>query len=169
MKNIFISIDPGLYSFGYAIFSSPLDNSDLFFLSSGTITFSSRETLPNKLSQLYEFFYNLIHEKYLSRSDFTVFIICENQFIKHNQRDIFTLVACKSIFILLSGQLNCAFFQMSPCEVKKIITGSGAAEKSDVLRCLQILYPGFSPSSLDESDAAALALAAWRKSLVGSK
>ncbi len=48
--------------------------------------------------------------------------------------------------------------EYAPTEIKKALTGTGRAEKTQVKRMVSMMLQRYEPASLDESDALAIAI-----------
>lgn len=157
-KYILIGIDPGSFRLGYAvvIFFNGVVSLD----KSGVIVFRKKDSLSQKLFYVFDYFKKMASD-YIS-FDFRVFFSIEKQYLDKNPRSSFILVSFNSVILLLSELFNTKCFEMSPTQVKKIVSGHGSSTKTDI--CL-ILEKQFNISldvfSLDQSDAIAIAIAGY--------
>jgi crossover junction endodeoxyribonuclease RuvC len=172
-----LSIDPALNNLGYAIIEKTNKN-EINIINSGTIKVKIEQTAGLK-SDLRNYFLQTEIEE---GSDILKIkqIISEIQKIYHNQginavviEETFVNINMKSSLSLalarggligfFSSMDNIKIFQITPTEVKKIITGNGKSEKEQVLRMLKMLFPKYQKlneiKKMDESDAIAIGVA----------
>lgn len=85
----------------------------------------------------------------------------ERVFSGRNPQSLITLGEARGVLLLALAEQGLVPAEITPAEVKRAITGAGAAEKEQVRRMVVALLPGASagrPLALDAADAAAIAL-----------
>ncbi len=155
-----LGIDPGLSVTGYGIMQKT--GSQISIVDYGTVRFSSKNHLSVRIGQFYTFFNEAIPKNNITH------IALETPFLGKNAQNFLKLGYLRGILYLLADQHNCTIAEFSPRQVKKAVTGSGAAPKEQVARVLTRLFKGLeTPKSLDISDALAVTLCgAWQISTV---
>ncbi|KAA0252548.1 crossover junction endodeoxyribonuclease RuvC [Acidobacteria bacterium ACD] len=86
----------------------------------------------------------------------------ERVFSGRNPQSLITLGEARGVLLLALASAGVPTAEITPAEVKRAITGAGAAEKEQVRRMVLALLPGASSGrrlALDAADAAAIALA----------
>ena len=153
---IILGVDPGLSVTGYGIMVKK--GSQISILDYGAVKFSSKNTLPIRIGQFYAFFNEAIPKNNITH------ISLETPFLGKNAQNFLKLGYLRGILYLLADQHNCTLAEFSPRQVKKAVTGSGAAPKEQVARVLTRLFKGLeTPKTLDISDALAVTLCgAWQ-------
>ena len=155
--SIFIGIDPGSNKLGFAIIANYFGKVRL--VKSGVIVFHKNDSLQKKLLYVFNYF-NEVALGYFKDGN-TVFFSLERQYCDKNPQSAFILVAFYSIFLLLAEQYKNECIVMTPCQIKKLISGSGKSSKEELLFFLRKQFNLYLiVSTLDESDAIAIALCA---------
>lgn len=158
-KHFIIAIDPGSARLGYSIISlSP----QLNLIKSGVLCFPPHVPLGDKLLSFYNFLFQSFSD--LSFFDGKISIAIEQPFFLKNVHSAFVLNSFYSIALFFSSQYHIYFISLSPCEIKKSISGSGSSSKEAVGIFIRAYFPFiFSLSSSDESDAIAIGIVASLK------
>lgn len=153
---IILGIDPGLSITGYGVMNKK--GSQISIVDYGAVRFSSKNDLHVRIGQFYTFFNEAIPKHKITH------ISLETPFLGKNAQNFLKLGYLRGILYLLADQHGCIISEFSPRQVKKAVTGSGAAPKEQVARVLTRLFKGLeTPKSLDISDALAVTLCgAWK-------
>ena len=153
-----LGIDPGLSITGYGIMHKEQRSTTI--IDYGAVRFSSNKSLEVRLGQFYEIFAEKIAAQPISQ------IALETPFLGKNPQNFLKLGYLRGIIYLLAHQHNVPIVEFSPREIKRAVTGSGAAQKEQVARALAQLFKGFViPKTLDITDALAVTLCAtWKSS-----
>ena len=88
-------------------------------------------------------------------------LVIENAFTRYNKATQ-ALYRVRGLIEYLFWDIHQTF--ISPATMKKIITGSGKAEKTDVENSIRKLYPEIEIADNDQSDALGLATTYFKKS-----
>jgi crossover junction endodeoxyribonuclease RuvC len=157
---IFIGIDPGSRTLGYAVlfcFSS------ISLLKSGCLRFSKSDSLERRLRFSFDFFSSLLSDLRGRYPDSSFFFSLERPFFYKNASSAFTIHCFYSVGLLLSTYAATEPFSFSPSEVKRLVCGTGSASKEEVAQSLRTFFPCLSSciSNFDETDAIAISLASF--------
>lgn len=85
-------------------------------------------------------------------------IAMEDSFVSKDPLSSLKLGQARGVALLCATYYNLEVAEYAPKSVKKVVVGNGNADKSAVLKMLQILIPTISVSNFHESDACAIAL-----------
>ncbi len=153
---IILGIDPGLSVTGYGLMKK--EGGQTGIIDYGAVKFSSRNDLSIRIGQFYAFFNDMIPKHQVTH------IALETPFLGKNAQNFLKLGYLRGVLYLLADQHGCEIAEFSPRQVKKAVTGSGAAPKEQVARVLTRLFKGLeTPKKLDISDALAVTLCgAWK-------
>jgi len=156
-----LGIDPGLSITGYGIIEKVSHATRM--IDYGAVRFSSSHPLEQRLGS----FYQIFNDKILTEN--IASIALETPFLGKNAQNFLKLGYLRGIIYLLAHQHQLEILEFSPREVKKTVTGSGAAQKEQVARAIALLFPTLQLSTLhsyDVTDAIAVTLCGlWRKKL----
>lgn len=144
-----LGIDPGSKATGFGIVD--LIEGRLFHVHHGIIQ-PKRGDFPSKLLN--------IHEKAASLlEDFKPdTLIIEKTFYSKNFQSALKLGQVRGIVILAAAQRGVPIFEYTPAEIKKALTGSGRADKTQVCKMVSALLGIEDTLSPDASDALAIAI-----------
>jgi len=148
---IIVGIDPGSQTTGFGVLS--LDRDKIKHLEHGTFELSET-LLPRRLLQLSEQLDQLLKR-------FSADIVAlERIFVGKNVDSAFKLGHARGVCMLSAARAGCTLVEYAAREVKKGITGSGAAEKEQVaiLVKAQLEIPREIVLKLDATDALGIAL-----------
>ena len=154
---IILGIDPSLVSSGYAVIRNVQGKSEL--LEYNALIMSSKEPLGDRLARFYDFFQAKIEQYQVTE------LALETPFLGKNAQNFLKLGYLRGILLLLASKYKLSVREFTPRQVKLTVTGYGGAEKEQVARVVQRLFPGMVlPAKLDISDAVAVTLCAlWIK------
>jgi crossover junction endodeoxyribonuclease RuvC len=155
---IFLGIDPSLNSTGYGVIKK--EGTRLFYITSGIIKFKvggNAEDFHSKLLQISNKLTEIIQEFKPQKASI------EETFVNSNSQSSLKLGIVRGAIILTLMQQKLEISEFSPNFIKKVITGNGKAEKSQVAFMVPKLLSTFSKEqnfiSEDESDALGIAIA----------
>jgi crossover junction endodeoxyribonuclease RuvC len=148
---IILGIDPGTVCTGYGIIC--LENNSLARVSSGVIRLPSSKTLPVKLETIYEMLCNLISTH--SPDEFAI----ETAFFGKNVQSAMKIGYARGVSLLAAVHNKIPSSEYSPREVKRSVTGTGAASKEQVSYMVKTIL-NIKPVKMlpDETDALAVAI-----------
>lgn len=149
---IILGVDPGTIHCGYGIIrlqtGKPVER-----IASGVIQLQKLETIPDKLGKIYESLTMLI------KTHKPVQLSIETAFYGKNIQSALKIGLARGAAILAAVNNSLQVAEYSPREIKKSVTGNGAAAKEQVLYMVQtILNEKKTKFPADESDALATAL-----------
>lgn len=148
---VVLGVDPGFSTTGWAITCK--QGNKQILIAHGFLPLSSKKELPERIAIFYDFFSSLIKQH-----NVTVLAI-ETPFLGKNAQTFLKLGYLRGVLCLMSYQNNLKLHEFSPREVKKVVTGFGAAEKEQVARMVQMLFLGLQPTKTqDVTDAIAVSL-----------
>lgn len=150
---IILGIDPSLNGTGYCVLSCKNDSFEI--LNSSTIIHKKDLDLYSKIHNIYKEI-SLISNKYNPE----IFSI-EETFVNSNPETSLKLGMVRGVFFIIGIESKAKILEYEPRFVKKTITGSGSADKNQISYMIKHMIPKFEPKTLDESDAAAVAITAY--------
>ncbi len=151
-----LGVDPGSQVTGFGVIEDRGDT--LACLTSGTIRTTkaragdNQTNLPKRLGIIHDGLNQLVSQ-YRPQ-----IMVVESVFHARNAQSALKLGQARGVALLVGAQHGLEVFEYSPRAVKKGITGSGAATKSQVERMVKVLLHGKVMRSLDATDALALAI-----------
>ena len=146
-----LGIDPGSLRTGWGLVTG--GPSDARVVDCGVVTLGSRRPLPDRLATLYRGMEELIRR--LEPSTAAV----EAPFFGAGARSALQLAHARGVILAALGNAGVEVAEYSPATVKKSVTGSGRADKTQVGRMVvQLLRLSEPPAPHDLSDALAVAL-----------
>jgi crossover junction endodeoxyribonuclease RuvC len=147
---IVLGIDPGSHATGFGVIAT---TPSLRLLASGVIRPEREAPLAQRLLTIYEAIRTVLGE-YQPQE-----MAVESLFNARNARSSLILGHARGVVLLAGARVGLRVAEYAPREIKKALTGNGAATKEQlrfmVTRCLGL--KGSVPA-LDESDALAVAL-----------
>lgn len=148
---IILGIDPGSVRTGWGIISS--EKGKLKLLDAGAITFKAGLPMSQRLHAIYTGLQKKIHEY---RPDE---LAIETAFFGKNVQSALKLGYARGVAIVAAVNKGLAVYEYSPREVKKSVTGNGAAAKEQVAFMVKtILNIKNKPMTPDAADALGIAL-----------
>src|SRR4030065_1995358 len=146
-----LGVDPGTVVTGYGIVDE--EGNQLFHVSSGTIQFSPKSEICNRLQQIYIEIEKIIQA---NRPDA---VVIEKGFYSKNVQALVRLSQVNGVIMLTSVNAGIPMLDYTPLEVKQSIVGYGEAKKEQVQhmvgKILRLVEP---PTPLHASDALAIAI-----------
>lgn len=147
-----VGFDPGSRATGYGVLSV----SDCAFraVEFGSLRPEPGVTMPEKLEQIYADAESVLNQYKPGE------VVVEKAFYHRNAAVTLILGQVRGVLILAARRCGAHVIEMTPKEIKRRVTGNGAAKKEAVRAMLcRHLKLKTGPSSLDASDALAMALA----------
>ncbi len=145
-----LAIDPGLNKTGWAI----VDYKDncTYFVACGTIKTDSKNTLPQRLSDIHHQLEGIIvrfgpHEAAI-----------EETFVNKNPQSSLKLGHARGAIILTLSLAQLSINEYSATNIKKSVVGAGRADKAQIEAMVKMLLPNAKIHGADEADALAVAL-----------
>jgi crossover junction endodeoxyribonuclease RuvC len=160
---IILGVDPGTLFTGYAVLKGV--NEKLEMLSCDVIKIPAKNKLPLRLKQIYDALVDVIEE--YKPDEFAI----ETAFYGKNVQSTLKLGHARGVSILAAVNKQIPTTEYSPREVKKSVSGLGAASKEQVrfMVCSILKIKSESlPKATDISDAIAVAICHHNKMLGGS-
>lgn len=148
---IIFGIDPGTAVTGYGVIETK--NNSVAWKDCGVITTDAGAQLPERLAAIHSAI-----EQYLSRYK-PERVAIEQAFYAKNARTTLILGHARGVLMLAAQRSGALVAEYSPREIKKAVTGSGGAEKSQVEYMVRMLLSLPAASMPDDAyDALAVAL-----------
>lgn len=145
-----LGIDPGSYCTGYGLALS--EGGRNVYVDSGVIRVGKKKNRAVRLKEIKERIDRVIETH--NPDDVAI----EGIFISKNPRSAFALGEARGVILLAAAEAGKNIFEYSPREVKRSVTGSGNAHKSQVAAMIsKLLNLEHQPESSDETDALAIA------------
>ncbi len=133
MKTVFLGIDPGFSVSGFAILAT--DAGRTYLLDYGYLQMTPKHSLPQRVGIFHDFFVDKINVHGVTQ------IALETSFLGKNPQTFLKLGYLRGILYLLANQSKLSIFEFAPTEVKRSVTGSGAASKDQVATALMRMFP----------------------------
>lgn len=159
---VILGVDPGIVCAGFSV--AAVEQGRVVLLDYGYVRLSPSAPIPERLSELHDAFSAKIEQFKVTD------LVFETPFLGKNAQNFLKLGYVRGILYLLSHRYKLVIHEFSPREVKRAITGSGAAEKEQLALVLLRLFPGLEfPDRYDVTDAIALSLCGiWQRRPVSS-
>lgn len=147
---IVLGVDPGSHATGYGVVAT---GERLRLVTAGVVRTRARDPLDGRLCTIFTAIQRLLGEQAATA------LAVENVFNARNARSSLILGHARGVVLLAGALADIPVAEYAPREVKKALTGNGAASKEQVrfmvTRCLRLPAD---PATLDESDALAVAI-----------
>lgn len=148
-----LSIDPGYDKTGYAIFDSS-HPSQITFVRSGIVKTTPKQSIDLRLKVITDVLREIIKNEKIDT------MAMEQLFFFKNAKTVIGVAQSQGAVIALAAEHGLAFHFLTPLQIKQIVTGSGAADKTSVWKMLKLqLGSQLSVTDDDESDAIACGFA----------
>jgi crossover junction endodeoxyribonuclease RuvC len=144
-------LDPGLCNLGWGIVD--WDEARLTFVACGTIKAAAAEPMGDRLAVLFSGL-----EEVLKRWEPDEAAV-EETFVNGNARSALKLGQARGIALVVPARLGLCIAEYSPNTVKKTVTGTGHADKTQIRAMIRYLLPKATPGTADAADALAIAIA----------
>lgn len=153
MRRLVLGIDPGTAVTGYGVVAQ--DGRSTSLVECGVIRTNPKAPLPTRLHDIHEGVRELIERHGPS------VVAVEDVFYARNVRTTVVLGHARGVILLAAEQRGLEIREYPPAEIKKAITGSGAATKEQVgFMVTKLLRLTRSPEPADAADGVAVALCA---------
>ncbi|MES2215650.1 MAG: crossover junction endodeoxyribonuclease RuvC [Pseudomonadota bacterium] len=146
---IIFGIDPAITHTGWGVIS--VNGSSIKYIASGVIDTSSSDTMPARLAII-----SREIEDLLERFKPNVAAL-EETFINKNALSSLKLSHARGAIMAMVGKYDIPLYEFAPNKVKKTLTGSGHADKEQIIHMIKILMPTAKLHKFDEADALAVA------------
>ena len=150
MKRI-LGIDPGLLRTGWAVIESA--GNERRYVASGIVLPNARAALSERLATIFNEITKICDT--WAPDECAV----ELTFVNKNPTSTLLLGHARAAAIVAAGVREIPIFEYEPNKIKKAISASGHADKTQIAAMVKILLPAAAPKTPDESDALATALA----------
>lgn len=156
-RRIILGVDPSYTATGYALLA--VEGNRVVLIDKGVLPLPTGYPLEQRLSLFYDFF----NAKIVSCG--VTELALETPFLGKNVQNFLKLAYLRGILLLLSARHGLAIQEFTPRQVKLAVTGSGSADKEQVMRVIMIMFPRLETVRfLDITDAIAIALCClWKK------
>ena len=151
-EQLILGVDPGLQLTGYGIIKS--SGSKVTLMEAGVIRVSRSQTLPARLSELYDGISEVI-------SAYSLTAIAIEQLYSHYERPRTAILMghARGVLFLAGAHASLEVCSYAATQVKKMLTGNGRAPKDQMQRAIQMqLNLKEPPDPPDVADALAIAL-----------
>ncbi len=149
--SVLLGIDPGTLVTGFGVIEKR--GTLLRYLAAGAVQTSAKDSMPLRLRTIYERILAVIDEYHPDQCGL------ETAFYGKNVQSTLKLGHARGVAMLAAVHREIPVAEYSPREVKRAVTGSGAASKQQVLYMVRtILKLDRSFTHLDASDALAIAI-----------
>jgi len=154
---IILGVDPGTATTGYGVIRvknlKSKDKGNFKCLSFGSIKTSPSSVMPERLKEINNKLNKIIRE-YRPRV-----LAVENLFFFKNLKTAMPVSQAKGVIMLTAAKNSVPVYEFGPMQIKKMVTGSGKAEKKQVQKKVKAIF-GLKelPKPDDAADALAIAL-----------
>jgi len=145
-----IGIDPGLRRTGWGLVES--EGNRLRHIANGVIATDEKNALPERLMSL-QLALTRIVEDFRPEA-----AAVEETLANLNRASTLKLGMARAVALLVPAVAGLPVAQYLPMVVKKAVVGTGHADKNQVASMVQRLLPGATATSVDASDALAVAI-----------
>jgi crossover junction endodeoxyribonuclease RuvC len=146
-----IGIDPGLRRMGWGVIE--IEGTRLTFVACGTVTSIANMVLSERLAALFAGLDRVIAQWLPQEA------AVEETFVNRDAHATLKLGQARGIALLAPARAGLSVAEYSPNLIKKTVTGSGHAEKTQIRAMIGYLLPKAAPDSTDAADALATAIA----------
>ena len=155
---VILGVDPGFSVTGFGIMKK--EGGKTLILEYGSLQLSAKDSLSQRIGTFHAFFTTKLATWPIQA------LALETPFLGKNAQNFLKLGYLRGILYLLADQHKLELYEFTPREVKKALTGYGAAEKEQVARVLTRMFLGLElPTKLDITDALAVTLCGlWKSS-----
>lgn len=158
---IAFGIDPGSRRTGWGVVDA--QGSRIHYLEAAVIRVNEKRPLAERIDEIYDGLIEAI-AKYEPE-----YVFVESIFHAKSVKSALVLGHARGVALLAASKQGRDIIEITPAEVKKAVTGSGRAEKSQVQEMVRVLLGLPAKMQEDASDALAIAIAGtsvvrWNKS-----
>ena len=145
-----VGLDPGLCNLGWGVVD--WDGARLSFVACGTIKTAAAEPMGGRLASLFAGLEEVL--KAWAPAEAAV----EETFVNTNARSALKLGQARGIALVVPARMGLSVAEYAPNTVKKTVTGTGHADKTQIQAMIRYLLPKASPGTADAADALAVAI-----------
>ncbi len=145
-----IGLDPGLCNLGWGVVD--WDETRLTFVACGTIRTAAAEPMGGRLASLFASLEDVLKDWAPAEA------AVEETFVNGNARSALRLGQARGIALLAPARMGLRVAEYAPNSVKKTVTGTGHADKTQIRAMIRYLLPKASPGTADAADALAIAI-----------
>lgn len=154
MKKTFLGIDPGYARVGYGLISVSGNRPE--FVTCGVIETPSQATEGNRLLQIEAELLNITNQHTICHA------AMEQVFFRKDLTTGIRLIEARGVILLSLARAKISYTGITPTSMKKMITGSGTAQKKQVqIMTARLLSLQKLPQPDDAADGIGLAFCAW--------
>jgi crossover junction endodeoxyribonuclease RuvC len=157
---IIIGIDPGLNKTGWGIINAI--NNKITFISCGTIKTNPKDDISQRLHRLNFALTNIIKQYKPEKS------AIEETFINNNPKSSLMLGHARGAIMLTLSLCGLNPTEYATRLIKKTVTGSGKADKMQIMTMIEFLLPGCKVAEEDAADALATAICHFNHSQINN-
>jgi crossover junction endodeoxyribonuclease RuvC len=147
---VILGVDPGTTATGYGIIEK--NGSQARHLASGVVRPSRTGSQSKRLWEIHGILEQIIREHSPS------VMVVESLFHANNSQSLMKLSQARGVILLLGETHGMEIFEYAPREIKKGLTGYGAAEKEQIMFMVARILNVPALRSSDQADALAMAL-----------
>lgn len=151
MTRLILGLDPGLARTGWGLIA--VNGNRLVHIAHGAVSTPAAEPLARRLVRLYDGLGAVIAEHQPHEA------AIEEVFLNRNPQSTLKLGHARGVIMLAAAGAGLPLAEHATRLVKKALTGTGAAEKTQVAAMVARLLPGCGDMGADEADALAVAIA----------
>ncbi len=146
-----LGIDPGLLHTGWAVIDSV--GASRHYIASGVILPPAKAELSVRLATIFR------EVSKIAESFNPDVCSIEIIFVNKNPKTTLVLGHARAAAIVAVAAQDIPVFEYEPNKIKKALAAAGHADKDQIYKMVKLLLPAANPSSPDETDAIAIALA----------
>jgi crossover junction endodeoxyribonuclease RuvC len=143
-------LDPGLCNLGWGIVD--WDGARLTYVACGTIKTAASEPMGERLVALFAGLETVLNSWAPAEA------AVEETFVNGNARSALKLGQARGVALLVPARMGLSVAEYSPNTVKKTVTGTGHADKTQIRAMIGYLLPKATPKTADAADALAIAI-----------
>jgi crossover junction endodeoxyribonuclease RuvC len=143
-------LDPGLCNLGWGIVD--WDGARLSYVACGTIKTSAGDPMGERLAFLFGGLEEVLNR--WSPNEAAV----EETFMNANARSALKLGQARGIALVVPARMGLSVAEYAPNAIKKTVTGTGHADKTQIRAMIRYLLPKATPKTADAADALAIAI-----------
>ena len=145
-----IGFDPGLRNAGWGVIDS--EGNRISHVADGVVKADPDRPLAERLLFIHTELSRIVGEFRPGEA------AIEETLVNKDARATLKLGQARGVTMLVPAALGITVWEYAPNLVKKSVTGSGHAEKNQILHMIRILLPAARPASADAADALAIAI-----------
>ncbi len=145
-----LGVDPGLRNTGWGVIDC--DGPRLAFVACGVIRPDAKAPMAQRLLVVHEALAAIIADHAPSE------VAVEETFVSRDAKASLKLGHARGVALLVAAQAGLKVAEYAPRLIKKAVTGTGTAEKRQVMAMVHTFLPRARPKSTDAADALAVAI-----------